>query len=180
MAGTWDAEALGGVSSASVQELEAKNARGEGGPRSAPKAGAPTSELQRVWAREEELRKSGETINLGIGMPAADLIPKDGLLASLTRGAFESEEQDMWGYNGSQGYATLREGMAQHFSAVRGMEVTADSFLIDGGGGGAIATVAQTFLDAGDAVIAERPGYMVPAQAPRTLSGPYYPLHASD
>ena len=63
MAGTWDAEALGGVSSASVQELEAKNARGEGGPRSAPKAGAPTSELQRVWAREEELRKSGEVVS---------------------------------------------------------------------------------------------------------------------
>jgi 2-aminoadipate transaminase len=43
---------------------------------------------------------------------------------------------------------------------VRGVTVTPDHFLIDGGGGGAIATIAQTFLNPGDAVIAERPGYM--------------------
>jgi 2-aminoadipate transaminase len=116
------------------------------------------------WEKERALAEAQSTINLGIGMPASDSIPKKQLLASIQHGAFAEEgdgaTDQMWGYDGSQGYHTLREGMAKHFSRVRGVTVTPDHFLIDGGGGGAIATIAQTFLNPGDAVIAERPGYM--------------------
>jgi DNA-binding transcriptional MocR family regulator len=148
--------------------------------------GAVIGTMAAQWAKDRELMDQASTINMGIGMPAAEAIPKKELLASIQRGAFADDgdgappdrslslrapsadsrsslagaTDNMWGYDGSQGYQSLREGMAAHFTAVRGVPCTADHFLIDGGGGGAIATVAQTFLNPGDVVIAERPGYM--------------------
>lgn len=164
----WDGEfALEEVTSNAVKELQVKSqrrggARGRGG--SGGRGDKAIGGMAAQWEKEKALAQAETTINLGIGMPASEAIPKQDLLDSIQHGAFANEgdgaTNKMWGYDGSQGYHTLREGMATHFSAVRGVTVTPDHFLIDGGGGGAIATIAQTFLNPGDAVIAERPGYM--------------------
>jgi 2-aminoadipate transaminase len=164
MAESWDgAFALTELTSKAVKALEQRGQRRGGGGGGGGR-GRAVGGMAAQWEREKALAEAETTINLGIGMPAAESIPKQQLLASIERGAFAEEgdgaSDKMWGYDGSQGYSTLREGMAKHFSAVRGVRATADHFLVDGGGGGAIATIAQTFLNPGDAVIAERPGYM--------------------
>ena len=167
MAETWGEDALVQVTSNAVKELQQKSQRrgGRGGGGGGGGGGGKAiGGMAAQWEKEKALAEAETTINLGIGMPASESIPKQELLASIQRGAFADEgdgaTDKMWGYDGSQGYRTLREGMAEHFSAVRGVPVTPDHFLIEGGGGGAIATIAQTFLNPGDAVIAERPGYM--------------------
>ena len=125
------------------------------------------SQVEALWERERRAARAPTTINLGVGMPALESIPRDEVLAGLHRAAFGggpgSQPPECWGYDGTQGVQQLRHALAEHFTRQAGLppgQLQAANFMLDGGGGGAIATVAQTFLSPNDAVIAERPGYM--------------------
>jgi DNA-binding transcriptional MocR family regulator len=95
-------------------------------------------------------------ITLGIGMPAIDTVPKEELAISMSNAILRGEDR-VWGYGGG---GPIREALAEHFTRVRGVEVTAQHFLADGGSSGAIGSIARAFLSPGDAVISERPGYV--------------------
>lgn len=95
-------------------------------------------------------------ISLGIGMPAIDTVPKEELAISMSNAILRGEDRQ-WGYGGG---GPIREALAKHFTRVRGVPVTSQHFLSDGGSSGAIGSIARAFLSSGDALISERPGYI--------------------
>ncbi|USD20736.1 PLP-dependent aminotransferase family protein [Microbulbifer variabilis] len=63
------------------------------------------------------------------------------------------------GYGDPQGYLALRERLAQHLLASRGVRCTAEQIIITNGRQEALNICAQTILNSGDTVLMENPGY---------------------
>ena len=88
----WTEEAIASVTSDSVKELQSKSQRrGGGGGKPAPGGNRAIGAMAAQWAKEKELQEQASTINLGIGMPAAESIPKQALLAAIETGAFAED-----------------------------------------------------------------------------------------
>jgi len=62
-------------------------------------------------------------------------------------------------YGGPQGYAGLREWLAQEANRREGLHLGPEHFTITNGSAGALAQVFETFLDPGDVAIFEAPSY---------------------
>jgi 2-aminoadipate transaminase len=80
-------------------------------------------------------------------------------------------------YGGAQGFGGLREWLADHWSTVDGLALTADHFSLTNGAAGALANVCDTYLDDGDVAIVEEfsfPGSVraIRAATPRVLTVP--------
>ena len=101
-----------------------------------------------------------DDISLAVGLPDEDSVPRQVLEDCMREGAFASADRSMWGYRGgTAGWEPLRAALAEHFTRRRGHPVAATNLMIDGGSGGAIASVVRAFLSPGDVVLAERPSY---------------------
>lgn len=92
------------------------------------------------------------------GIPDPDTLPIDELIACSER-VLRREGPDALRYGGHQGYAGLRDWLAQHYAAQAGLSLTADNFTITNGVSGAILNVCETFLDEGDVGLSESPTY---------------------
>lgn len=66
---------------------------------------------------------------------------------------------DIFGYHSFTGYAPLRGVIANYLEAARGVRCTPDQVFITTGAQGALDLLARLFLDPGDEVLLEEPGY---------------------
>ncbi|ROS05231.1 GntR family transcriptional regulator/MocR family aminotransferase [Sinobacterium caligoides] len=71
----------------------------------------------------------------------------------------------LMGFDGDQGYAPLREALAQYLSLSRGLRCDASQIVITQGGQQALSLCAQVLLNPGDSVLVENPGYRGAEQA---------------
>lgn len=101
-------------------------------------------------------------ISLAGGIPAPDLFDVEGLEAALdaemsagSRGAFQ--------YGITEGEIGLREQISA-LAATRGIQAKASDLLVTTGSQQALDIVARVFLDPGDAIVVERPGYLAALQ----------------
>ncbi|WP_066059366.1 PLP-dependent aminotransferase family protein [Halioglobus sp. HI00S01] len=75
----------------------------------------------------------------------------------------QRQQQDrlhLLGYDGYQGYAPLREALADYLRVSRQVQCHADQIVITQGAQQAISLCAQVLLDPGDPVLVENPGYV--------------------
>ena len=63
-------------------------------------------------------------------------------------------------YATTEGYAPLREWIAKRYQERHGMEVTANDVVITTGSQQALDLAAKVFINPGDTVLVERPGYL--------------------
>lgn len=66
---------------------------------------------------------------------------------------------DIFGYHSFTGYAPLRAAIANYLEASRGVRCTPEQVIVTTGAQGALDLLARLFLDPGDAVLLEEPGY---------------------
>lgn len=92
------------------------------------------------------------------GVPDPDTLPIEELIEASER-VLRREGPDALRYGGHQGYAGLRDWLAQHLGVQEGLALTADNFTITNGVSGGIVNVCETFLDEGDVGLAESPTY---------------------
>jgi 2-aminoadipate transaminase len=92
------------------------------------------------------------------GLPDPGALPRDEL-AEVTRLVLAREGKDALQYGGPQGFAGLREVLAERTARREGLELTADNFMLTGGSAQALANVCFTFCDPGDPVIVENPSF---------------------
>ena len=93
-----------------------------------------------------------QLISFARGAPSLDIVDVDGLKAAAVR-AFETDPAGLTGYGTSVGYPPLRKWIAEK----HGVEV--DRVLVTNGSMQADAFLFQHLLEAGDAVVTERPTY---------------------
>jgi 2-aminoadipate transaminase len=110
---------------------------------------------------EELFRVSGDpsVISFAGGLPASDLIDCEG----ITKAASEVMEEDACvalQYTTTDGYRPLREYIAGRYRTRLGIPATADEIQIVNGSQQCLDLFAKIFLNVGDHVGMERPGYL--------------------
>jgi GntR family transcriptional regulator / MocR family aminotransferase len=92
------------------------------------------------------------------GLPDASLFPHDRWRRLLSH-QLRSEIVGQGVYGDPAGHRGLRESIARHIGVARGVEASADDVVIVSGTQQALDVVARTFLEPGDQVAVEDPGY---------------------
>src|SRR5437763_13958144 len=95
---------------------------------------------------------AGAPISFARGAPSLDIIDVDGLRAAADR-AFTADPGGAFSYGTAIGYVPLREWIAEHHGVDPGR------VLVTNGSMQAAAFLFETLVQAGDAVITERPTY---------------------
>ncbi|MDK2975391.1 MAG: 2-aminoadipate transaminase [Methanofollis sp.] len=110
---------------------------------------------------DELFRVSGEpgVISFAGGLPDAALIDRDGI-ARAAGAVMEEEGRCALQYSTTDGYRPLREYIAARYRRRLGIAAEADDIQIVNGSQQCLDLMAKIFLNPGDAVGMERPGYL--------------------
>ena len=100
--------------------------------------------------------------DFGVGMPDARLFPYDVWRRLLAR-QIRAQRLDAV-YGDAAGLPRLREAIARHIAASRGVETTADDIIVTNGAQHAFDLIARVLLTVGSRVAVEEPGYPPPRQ----------------
>ncbi len=148
-------------------------------PERAPQApGRPTIMAPRRISRRGETvratrfgpRRAAETAGaFRIGLPALDHFPMD-IWRRLIDRRLRRASVRLLAYSDAQGYAPLREAIAAHLAASRGVRCDASNVIVVNGSQQGIALCCRLLVDAGDDVWMEEPGYFA-ARAAFQASG---------
>ncbi len=118
-------------------------------------AHAPPSFLEELF----RVSSDPSIISFAGGLPSSALIDCEGI-TQATREVMEEEACVALQYTTTDGYLPLREYIAERYRKRLGLSATADEIQIVNGSQQCLDLFAKIFLDAGDHVGMERPGYL--------------------
>ena len=105
-----------------------------------------------------------KTISFAGGLPNLKFFPvKEIANASLK--VLEEDGENVLQYSTTEGYLPLREYIAERYRTKKGLTVDPDEILITNGSQQGIDLIGKVFLDKGDRIVIERPGYLGAIQA---------------
>lgn len=103
-------------------------------------------------------------ISFAGGLPNPQFFPvKD--LADAAAKVLAEDGGDALQYSTTEGYLPLRQYIAERYSKKKGLDVEPDEILITNGSQQGLDLIGKVFLNAGDRVVIERPGYLGAIQA---------------
>ena len=104
-----------------------------------------------------KITEKPEVISFAGGLPNPNFFPVDDIV-NATNKVMSSEGEKILQYSTTEGYISLREYIAKRYYP--DCDITAENILITNGSQQALDLIAKVFLDAGDRVLLERPGYL--------------------
>lgn len=116
---------------------------------------APPSFLGKLFAVSSDPR----IISFAGGLPSSAFIDVEGL-ADASRRVFEEEGREALQYSTTDGYLPLREFISRRYRHRLGLDIPASEIQVVNGSQQCLDLVAKIFLDRGDPVAMERPGYL--------------------
>lgn len=126
---------------------------------------ARTAKTPRSFIREIlKVTERPEIISFAGGLPDPSLIAVKEI-AEAARRVFESQGAAALQYATTEGYAPLREFVAERYRRRLGLDASPDEILITSGSQQSLDLIGKVFIDAGAAVAIERPGYLGAIQA---------------
>ncbi len=116
---------------------------------------APVSFLSELFS----VSNNPSIISFAGGLPSSALIDTAGI-AQATRQVMEDDARSALQYTTTDGYLPLREFIADRYRTRLGLHATAEEIQIVNGSQQCLDQFAKIFLNAGDHVGMERPGYL--------------------
>lgn len=113
-----------------------------------------------------------DVISFAGGLPNPISFPIDAMQQSITR-SIEEHGAKLFQYSTTQGYLPLREYIANKLNTQGDYGYTAEDILITTGSQQALEMIGKVFLNKGDGVVIEEPGYLGAIQA-FTLAEPEF------
>jgi 2-aminoadipate transaminase len=111
-----------------------------------------------------KVTENPEVISFAGGLPSPDLFPTEEL-ADLAAEVLRKNGREALQYSTTEGYRPLREWICQRYAERFGLAVDPDEILITTGSQQGLDLLAKVFLNAGDTMAIERPGYLGAIQA---------------
>lgn len=108
--------------------------------------------------------RAGLACDFRYGLPAVQDFPQSLWARLLARRAGSVSVRTL-GYGRSLGFEPLRHAVAGYVNRARGVNATADRVVIVSGAQQAFDLIARLFIDPGDRVVVEEPGYQAARQA---------------
>ena len=118
-------------------------------------------------------------ISFAGGLPNRDLFPLDAI-ANATQQVFTKYGTDVLQYANSEGFGPLREAIAQRYREKQGLDISPDSILITSGSQQGLDLLGKIFINDGEDLIIEEPGYLGAIQAFSIYKPKYHPIPVSD
>jgi 2-aminoadipate transaminase len=134
-----------------------------------------TSEIREIL----KLTQKPEVISFAGGLPAAERFPVDQMIAVSTAVLRDSGAQALQ-YSTTEGFAPLREAIAERMNRVFSAGVHADRVLITSGSQQGLDLTGKIFLDEGDVVLCESPTYLGAINAFRAYSPRFVEVPTDD
>ena len=118
------------------------------------------STVHRSFIREIlKVTQDASIISFAGGLPNPELFPVSDLEQAAVKVMRESGPQSMQ-YSTTEGFEPLRQYIADRYHEKKGIEVSADEILITSGSQQCLDLLGKVFLNSGDNVVIERPGYL--------------------
>ena len=123
------------------------------------------STINKSFIREIlKVTNNPEIISFAGGLPNARFFPMEAVNAAAQKVLSENGASVLQ-YSTSEGYLPLREYIANRYQTRFGMNVHPDEILITNGSQQCLDLLAKVFIDKGDVMIMEEPGYLGAIQA---------------
>ncbi len=113
-------------------------------------------------------------ISFAGGLPSRDLFPLEEIKAA-TQKVLETAGKDALQYSTSEGFEELREWIVNRYKS-KHITVQADNVLITTGSQQGLDLLGKTFLNEGDKVVIEEPGYLGAIQAFSIYRATFFPI----
>ena len=135
-----------------------------------------TSDVPRSFIRDIlKLTVDESIISFAGGMPNRDLFPVKEISAATGR-LFAECGKDILQYSTSEGYPGLRQWIAARYKTTKNLDVHPDNILITSGSQQGLDLLGKTFLNEGDEVVIEEPGYLGAIQAFSVYKTRFHPV----
>jgi 2-aminoadipate transaminase len=105
-----------------------------------------------------------EIISFAGGLPNPGLFPVEAFAEAASRVIRESGKEALQ-YSTTEGYLPLREFISERYRQIDGLKIDPDEIIIVNGSQQGIDLVSKIFLNKGDHVVIEKPGYVGAIQA---------------
>lgn len=105
-----------------------------------------------------------EVISFAGGLPNPGLFPVEAIAAASAK-VLSEEGMNALQYSTTEGYLPLREFIAQRYFEKCGLNISPDEILITNGSQQSLDLIGKVFLNKGDRVLIECPGYLGAIQA---------------
>ncbi len=136
--------------------------------------------IPRSFVREIlKVTQNSEIISFAGGLPNPRFFPVQEI-AEAAATALAGTDGSPLQYGPTEGYAPLREYIAQRYRENEGLNVTADEILITNGSQQGLDLIGKAFLDRQDAIAIERPGYLGAIQAFSAYEPRFYAVPLQD
>lgn len=116
--------------------------------------------IPRSFIREMlKTANSKNTISFAGGLPDESLMPVEALNAAFQQ-AVSKYGSKLFQYANSEGFLPLREWIAERYYQKHGLNISAENILITNGSQQAFDLIGKIFIEKGNSVIIEQPGYL--------------------
>lgn len=124
-----------------------------------------TLNVQKSFIREIlKVTQDPDVISFAGGLPNPCTFPVDGIAEAAGR-VLQEDGREVLQYTTTEGYEPLRRWIADRYYSRRGLRVEPEEILITTGSQQALDLIGKVFLDQGDRVAMEQPGYLGAIQA---------------
>jgi 2-aminoadipate transaminase len=118
-------------------------------------------------------------ISFAGGLPNRRFFPVRGL-QKAANDVFEQSGDDILQYANSEGYLGLRQFIADRYQKQEGLDIPVEDILITTGSQQGLDLLGKTFLNEGDDLIIEEPGYLGAIQAFAMYRPRFHPISVSE
>ncbi len=123
------------------------------------------SDVPRSFIREIlKTTVNPDVISFAGGLPNRELFPVEEIKDACAK-VLDESGRDALQYSTSEGYLPLREWIAERYASRMGLVVDPETILITSGSQQALDLIGKTFVNTGDHVAIEEPGYLGAIQA---------------
>lgn len=120
---------------------------------------------QKSFIREIlKVTENPKVISFAGGLPNSRLFPVKEIKDAASK-VLEEDGRNVLQYSTTEGYLPLREFISKRYLKKKGLKINPDEILITNGSQQCLDLVGKTFLNKGDHVAIERPGYLGTIQA---------------
>lgn len=118
-------------------------------------------------------------ISFAGGLPNRDLFPLENIKAATNK-VFDDVGPDVLQYSNSEGYLGLREIIAKRYKSFYSLDISVENILITNGSQQGLDLLGKIFLNEGDSVAIEEPGYLGAIQAFGVYKADFLPVPVSE
>ncbi len=152
-----------------------QKAAGRTSPFASRMAKTPKSFIREILKVTEDPR----IISFAGGLPSPDLIDVMGITRAAEQ-VLAEEGKTVLQYSTTEGYLPLRQFIADRYKKRLGLDIPTDEILITNGSQQCLDLIGKIFIDAGDSIAIERPGYLGAIQAFSLYEPRFHPVTLYD